>query len=80
MWHHIFALVTFQSTNVVVLHVKECLQTCCFVVVIVVSEHTQIQSLITCLLTSYVHKYAPIIMHGLGLFIVVLTGTTTFSI
>ena len=34
-------------------------------------------------LASYVHKFAPIIMYGLGLFIVVLTRTTmcaTFSI
>ena len=29
---------------VVVLHVKECLETCCFVVFIVVSYHTHIQS------------------------------------
>ena len=28
---------------------------------------------------SYVHKYAPIIMYGLGLFIVVLTITTMFT-
>ena len=46
---------------------------------IIVSFHTHIQSFITCPLTSYMHKYAPIIMYGLGLFIVVLTRTTRFT-
>ena len=30
-------------------------------------------------LASYVHKYSPIIMYGLGLFFVVLTRTTMFT-
>ena len=65
--------------GVVVLHVKQCLQTCCFVVFILVPYHTHIQSLLAPL-ASYVHKYAPIIMYGLGLFIVVLTRTTMLTL
>ena len=46
---------------------------------IVVSFHTHIQSFSFITLTSYVHKYAPIIMYGLRLFNVVLTRTTRFT-
>ena len=45
----------------VVLHVKECLQTCCFVVFIVVSFHTHIQSFsfITCPISQLCAQICP---------------------
>ena len=47
--------------GVVVLHVKECLQTCCFVVFIVVSFHTHIQSFsfITCPISQLCAQTCP---------------------
>ena len=47
--------------GVVVLHVKECLQTCCFVVFIVVSYHTHIQSFsfITCPISQLCAQICP---------------------
>ena len=46
---------------VVVLHVKECLQTCCFVVFIVVPYHTHIQSFsfITCPISQLCAQLCP---------------------
>ena len=73
MWPHPHLYTNVQPEGgVVVLHVKECLQTCCFVVFIFILTY----KVFITFPISYVHEYAPIIMYGLGLFIV--TRFTTF--
>ena len=51
----------WPEVGVVVLHVKDCLQTCCFVVFIVVSYHTHIQSFsfITCPISQLCAQICP---------------------
>ena len=56
--------------GVVVLYVKQCLQTCCFVVFIVVSFHTHIQSFTCPINQLHVCVQIPL-LYGQGLFIVV---------
>ena len=68
--HYIMCSIAFGHTpipilmyglRVVVLHVKQCLQTCCFVVFIVVSFHTHIQSFsfITCPISQLCAQTCP---------------------
>ena len=64
---------------VVVLYVKQNMLFCCVHWSIISYSHTKFHVSQLAPLASYVHKFAPIIMYGLGLFIVVLTRTTMFT-